>query len=113
MLDKLRDRGIKKWTAMMLPEHIELLREWHEEDNKVERPKLDDLELTLIANEIERAYKSKATIQLTYWRDGQLKVDDGVPILIDSVSKVLVMDDAFGTASCLFKEIVAVSVVEQ
>lgn len=27
----LRDRGRIKWTAMMLPEHVRLLREWKEE----------------------------------------------------------------------------------
>lgn len=28
----LRDRGNMKWTAMMLPEHVKMLKEWGEEE---------------------------------------------------------------------------------
>ncbi|MFF2754373.1 hypothetical protein ACFVR1_11590 [Psychrobacillus sp. NPDC058041] len=27
-LSKVRDRGSKKWVAMMLPEHLKLVDEW-------------------------------------------------------------------------------------
>jgi len=32
----IRDRGNIKWTAMMLPEHLKLLREWQEEEGRRE-----------------------------------------------------------------------------
>ncbi|WP_213423025.1 YolD-like family protein [Bhargavaea massiliensis] len=32
----IRDRGNIKWTAMMLPEHLRLLREWQEEEGRRE-----------------------------------------------------------------------------
>lgn len=32
----IRDRGNIKWTAMMLPEHLKLLREWQEEEERRE-----------------------------------------------------------------------------
>lgn len=31
----LRDRGSIKWVSMMLPEHVELLREYHESLQKL------------------------------------------------------------------------------
>ena len=38
-MDKIRDRGTKKWSmAMMLPEHVEALAKWMDEDHYVERP---------------------------------------------------------------------------
>jgi len=111
MLDNNRDRGRIKWTALMLPEHIEKLREWQEEDNKIKRPELDGFELELIADEIERAHKSKSTIKLTYWRDGLLKDDYGVPIEINMTSKTIVIYDPFGTTRYPFDEIVAVSLI--
>lgn len=111
-LNKLRDRGTKKWTALMLPEHVKALQDWTAEDDYVEKPELDECELTLIADEIERAYKGKSTIRLTYWRDGLLKVDYGVPIEINTSSKAVVIDDPFGTSRYGFEEIVAASLVE-
>ncbi|MDE1442222.1 YolD-like family protein, partial [Bacillus licheniformis] len=39
--DNLKDRGSIKWTAMMLPEHVVLLRELESIQNKVKRPVLD------------------------------------------------------------------------
>ncbi len=34
----LRDRGSIKWVSMMLPKHVELLKEYHESLDKVKKP---------------------------------------------------------------------------
>ncbi|MED1738178.1 YolD-like family protein [Bacillus swezeyi] len=39
--DNLKDRGAIKWTAMMLPEHVNLLRELKNTHNREKRPVLD------------------------------------------------------------------------
>lgn len=112
-LSKVRDRGMKKWSMMMmLPEHAEELKKWREEDEYTEEPYLDEFELTLIADEVERAFKGKSTVKLTYWRDGKLLDDYGVPIKVDITNKKLVIDDPFDTTKYSFEEIVAVSLVE-
>lgn len=108
----IKDRGGVKWQGMMLTEHNTLLKKWKEENKWIERPKLDEFELTAIADEIERAHKSKTTIKLIYWRDGYLKDDYGVPIEIDTRSQTIVIDDPFGTTRYPFDEIVAVSLIE-
>lgn len=38
----IRDRGNIKWNAMMLPEHVKVLREWREKDKYEEKPTLDE-----------------------------------------------------------------------
>ena len=38
----IRDRGRKKWTAMMLPEHITKLRDWVGKDSYEEKPAIDE-----------------------------------------------------------------------
>ncbi|MFX3674835.1 MAG: YolD-like family protein [Paenisporosarcina sp.] len=38
----LRDRGRIKWTAMMLPEHVRLLREWQEEEGHTKSVEVDE-----------------------------------------------------------------------
>jgi len=41
----LRDRGRIKWTAMMLPEHVRLLREWQEEEGHTKPVEVDEQQL--------------------------------------------------------------------
>ena len=111
MLEGNRDRGAKKWTAMMLTEHVEKLNEFYAEYDSVERPELDEWELTLLSEEIERAHKGKSDVKLTHWKDGMLLDDYGTIINIDTSSKVIVLDDPFGTRQYNFEDVTAVSVI--
>ena len=108
----IQDRGNIKWTAMMLPEHVGLLRDWHDQNELTERPELDEWELTLLAEEVERAHKGKNNIKLTHWKDGKLIDDYGKIITIDNNSKTIVLDDPFSTTRYNFKDIVAVSIID-
>ncbi|HEY4601282.1 MAG TPA: YolD-like family protein [Cerasibacillus sp.] len=42
MNDHIKDRGTKKWTSIMLPEHVKALRELNKELDKVQKPILDE-----------------------------------------------------------------------
>lgn len=73
----IQDRGMKKWTAMMLPEHIEKLKECVEEEN-IETPSpLTDWELSHIQEQIAFAYKENVTISLTVYQDNKRLVFTG------------------------------------
>ncbi len=108
MFENVQDRGSKKWTSLMLPEHVERIRSLNEELRQDKKPRLDDLELSLISEEIGRAYESKSTIRLAYWRDGYIRLDYGVPTLIDVSLKKVTIADSFGTTQYPFAEIVGV-----
>lgn len=41
----LRDRGRMKWTAMMLPEHVRMLREWQQEESHAKPIEVDEQQL--------------------------------------------------------------------
>ncbi|WP_419893407.1 YolD-like family protein [Oceanobacillus kimchii] len=41
----VNDRGTIKWTAMMLPEHAELLNQLKEKKNRKQKPILDEQQL--------------------------------------------------------------------
>jgi len=92
----LKDRGRTKWTAMMIPEHLRLLREWQNEDNLTPRPDLDEMDMQLIGEEIERAYKSKSEIRIKTWKEGYIKQHRGKITEINPQLKYLVYDDPFG-----------------
>ena len=108
----IQDRGNIKWTAMMLLEHVKMLRGWQEDNELTERPELDEFELTLLAEEIERAHKGKSDVKLTRWKDGRLIDDYGKIMTIDTPSKTIVLDDPFGTRRYDFADITAVSIIE-
>ncbi|KYD23147.1 YolD-like family protein [Caldibacillus debilis] len=38
----IRDRGRIKWSAMMLPEHVKMLREWAEEEKREKEKTIDE-----------------------------------------------------------------------
>ncbi|MGD7045763.1 YolD-like family protein [Jeotgalibacillus proteolyticus] len=39
------DRGTIKWTSLMLPEHVEMVKEIYKEQNKVDKPLLDEQQI--------------------------------------------------------------------
>ena len=108
----IRDRGNIKWQGMMLPEHTKGINSWQEDNKRTEKPQLEDYELELIADEIQRAFKSKSTIKLTYWRDGYIKDDYGIVIEINLLNKTIVLDDPFSTTRYEFSEIAAVLLID-
>lgn len=59
-----KDRGTIKWNAMMLPEHVKLLREWQAEDQLVEKPQLDEAQFEQMNENLHRAYKEQCIIDL-------------------------------------------------
>lgn len=110
-MENYKDRGMKKWQGIMLTEHIKKIKEWEAEEEYTPRPKLEEFELDLIAEELERAYAGTYTIKLTYWRNGQLSTDYGVPIEIERTQRRIVIDDPFSTNKYLFDEIISVAII--
>ncbi|MFG3613337.1 YolD-like family protein [Rummeliibacillus stabekisii] len=63
----IRDRGTIKWTAMMLPEHVQKIREWKKEAY-VEAPKeLTEWELEDLQQVIDQSLAQNKIITLTVW----------------------------------------------
>ncbi len=67
----LRDRGSKKWTAMMLPEHVRLLREWQEEDTIPDRKEPDEQQLEEWEFLLSEAMEWDRVLAIRYWKNGQ------------------------------------------
>lgn len=66
----LKDRGTKKWTAMMLPEHVEGIRALIADLDKVEKPTLDEQQLEEFERIIAEAIEYQQTVTIEYWKDG-------------------------------------------
>ncbi|MCM3743072.1 YolD-like family protein [Sporosarcina luteola] len=63
----IRDRGRIKWTAMMLPEHIEQLREWQKEDEHQLRQQPDEQQLEQWNYQIHEAAERNLQLSIRYW----------------------------------------------
>jgi len=67
----IKDRGNIKWASMMLPEHLELLREYKEEH--MEQPReLTEWELEELQKTIDQALTQQLTIKLEVWKDAKI-----------------------------------------
>jgi hypothetical protein len=89
----VHDRGSIKWTSLMLPEHVELLKRIWNEDKKVVKPNLDEQELEVLNNQILEAYHQKQFIQIEYYCDNQRLEVRGIINKLDSLHQMIVIKD--------------------
>ncbi|MED1740845.1 YolD-like family protein [Bacillus swezeyi] len=66
--DNLKDRGTIKWTAMMLPEHVSLLRELESNHNRVKKPVLDPAQIEDMEMIISEAMEFNNTVQFSVFK---------------------------------------------
>ena len=88
-----RDRGTIKWNAMMLPEHVKLLREWKAEDDETERPHLDEWALQELGMQIAAAYQHRLPIRLVVWEEKKTTVWITVIKKIDNTRQFIYTDE--------------------
>ncbi|WP_025783289.1 YolD-like family protein [Sporosarcina sp. D27] len=112
MYDQNRDRGKIKWTAMMLPEHISLLREWQKEDDYVKQPDLTDFDLQDIQEQLESAMMRKCMTQIRSWKEGKVTGYLGTVEEIDVHKQLIVLQDPFEIERILATDIIAVQHVD-
>ncbi|HWL26345.1 MAG TPA: YolD-like family protein [Ureibacillus sp.] len=89
----IRDRGNIKWTAMMLPEHVKLLREWQEQDQYVKRPELDEWAQQELSEQMQIAYMQKREVELKVWEEKQLYKATGVIAKLNATNGMLYLED--------------------
>ncbi|MBU9711043.1 YolD-like family protein [Evansella tamaricis] len=84
-----RDRGTIKWTAMMLPEHVAMLRDLEYRQRKQPKPEVDLQQLEeyefIIAESLE--YQNDLTFK--YWKNGFYEKFTGRVQFVDPVTKRL------------------------
>jgi hypothetical protein len=111
-LSKAQDRGSKKWVAMMLPEHVALLREYSKEIKREPKPDLDEWDYDAIHHTLDIAIKSKADTKVKMWRDGAFIYNRGIVESIDLRSRVMELEDPFSLLQLKLDEIVDVTIMD-
>ncbi|GAA0428186.1 YolD-like family protein [Lentibacillus halophilus] len=106
-MSNIYDRGSKKWTAMMMPEHEELLRKmWKEQDYK-EKPILDEQQKEDVDARLQEAVYYHRTVEVKHYNgrdfltskgtvskidERQLWLDNGATIKLEDVLDVRIDD---------------------
>lgn len=61
------DRGSKKWQGMMLPEHVEMLKDAEQEQYRKKKPILDEQEWEEIGQKLMEALETGEPVRVTYY----------------------------------------------
>ena len=111
-IGEIKDRGNIKWQGLFLPEHVEMIRAWREEDNKVSRPELNEFDLQLIQEELEIAMKRRCSVQIQTWKDDKFFYHEGIVEDIDFRNKVIIYNDSVKNRRIPVDEIISITMLE-
>ncbi|MEG0473767.1 MAG: YolD-like family protein [Solibacillus sp.] len=107
-----KDRGTKKWTAMMLPEHIQRLRDWEKEIAYIAPKEKTEWELEELQQTIEQAYKQRFTVTFSIFKQGKWTVELGVITALEIAKRQLLIETEIAVKKLDFAMIQAAQLVE-
>ncbi|MGJ9458491.1 YolD-like family protein [Oceanobacillus sp. CF4.6] len=89
----VNDRGNIKWTAMMMPEHINLLNQmWEEKEHKI-KSELDEQQLNDINMKLQLAIHNDLSITIEYYKRYDFHKINGKLKKIDTMKRYLQLND--------------------
>lgn len=106
---KVHDRGTMKWVSLMLPEHVEMLKEVFVEYK--EKPILDEQKMMEIDQLLKHALKHQVAIEMTYYYDGEFLTLRGRLAKIDQWQGYIVLKNEDGNQLSL-SSIIDVEIIE-
>ncbi|MEK5038443.1 YolD-like family protein [Sporosarcina sp. FSL K6-3457] len=107
----IRDRGAKKWTAMMLPEHLTQLRDWMGEDDYEEKPLIDEWTFQEFQQQLAIAYQSQCEIRVKTWEKGTLADTIGIFTQLDEQAQLIHVTDGLIVQKISLNTIVGIETV--
>ena len=107
-----KDRGNIKWTAMMLPEHVQRLRKWEIELEYRAPKERTEWELEELQQKIEQAYKQGLAITFSIFKQGIWSMELGVITALEIAKRRLLVETETAVKKLDFAWIQAVQVVD-
>lgn len=105
----IRDRGTIKWTAMMLPEHVQNLKEILVDENKIEKTELDEQTIIEFELIICEAMEFNKPLLFEVFENGLVKRITGTVHFINYLEQQLAVEDKNGTFQYLpFSNLISV-----
>ncbi|RDI41248.1 YolD-like family protein [Falsibacillus pallidus] len=100
----IRDRGRIKWTSMMLPEHVKMLRDWAKEDTFKEKIELDEQQLEELNSIAAEAMEERRQVAITHYASRQYELFIGFIHYFDPLQQRLHTVDQFDHPEYLLME---------
>lgn len=97
----IRDRGRIKWTSMMLPEHVKMLRDWVKEDSYEQRKELDEQQLETMNETLAEAMEFNQKVAITYFHRHNYELCIGNVHYWDELAHKLHIVDSSGSAQLI------------
>jgi YolD-like protein len=91
----IRDRGRIKWTSMMLPEHVKMLRDWTREDENEKEKEMDEQQLEVMNEIILEAMELNQQVAITHYRQQKYEIVIGKIHYWDPLANKLHIVDSF------------------
>ncbi len=87
----IKDRGTIKWTAMMLPEHVQKIKQWRREAYAEAPRTLSEWELEDLQQTINQAFKQHKIVTISTWQEAKYVQWTGTITALDE-SQQLVLE---------------------
>ncbi|WP_335869847.1 YolD-like family protein [Bacillus sp. 2205SS5-2] len=91
----IRDRGRMKWTSMMLPEHVKLLRDWSKEDSFEKEKEIDEQQLEDLNIVAAEAMEYGKCVTITHYTNKRYELLVGTLHSWDAYSETFQVIDRF------------------
>ena len=88
-----KDRGNKKWTAMMLVEHRDRLKKLKEHEEDKEKPILDDQEKSVINSKLQQAVHNNLAVTIKHYQNKRFKIITGTIKKVDVNRGIIFISD--------------------
>src|SRR5690625_1200082 len=85
----INERDKKKWTSLMLPEHVEALKKVFAETDYVEKPILDEQQQMEMDITLQLALKDNLTVKIKCYTGHDYRTVEGKPVIIDMLNNCL------------------------
>jgi hypothetical protein len=103
----LRDRGNIKWTSLMLPDHVSMLKRELHDSKKVKKPILDEQQIEDMENRICDSMEHIYPLLITVYDEGFFREIEGYVHCINPYNKQLHVKDLKGDTNFIkFMDIV-------
>ncbi|WP_406945780.1 YolD-like family protein [Halobacillus sp. SY10] len=91
MDNRNRDRGTIKWTSLMLPEHVEMVKQVWKEDERIEKPILDEQKWEEIEFALHRSLNDGLLVEVKYHNGFDFSYFRGKLTCINTHSKTVTL----------------------
>ena len=93
VLMSLRDRGNIKWqSAMMLPEHVKMLKNLKLDYYRQDKPIVDEYQLEEFKSKIHAAMELSSLVKFTVWEEGFDWEYEGLIHRLDPISEMVYLE---------------------